>query len=247
MYEYLFLLGGHDLEMIEIRNILENKSQKYIDKDLSWGAKLSDYQDSLNANTDKTIVAIELNIDIKKTDNFINIDHHNDNSIKKTSIEQVAELLKIELNEDQRIVAINDVSHIEGMRKEGISEEKILEIRQRDRKAQGVTNEDERLGKESIEDKVYKNGVCVIKAKTSKFSTITDRLNETHLIIYTDTELNYYGIGRDILIDKFSELIKENKVYYGGTSRGFLGLSKEKFIKEEIEIYVEEIVKWINL
>ncbi len=41
--QYIFLLGGHDLEMQEIRNILEEKQLKYFDYNLAWGAKLSSY------------------------------------------------------------------------------------------------------------------------------------------------------------------------------------------------------------
>ena len=43
----VFLLGGYDLEMLEIKKILDSKNVEYKDKNLSWGAKLSDYQDIL--------------------------------------------------------------------------------------------------------------------------------------------------------------------------------------------------------
>ena len=40
---YIFLLGGHDLEMQEIKNILAEKKLTYHDHNLKWGARLSSY------------------------------------------------------------------------------------------------------------------------------------------------------------------------------------------------------------
>jgi len=40
----LFLLGGHDLEMTEIKKILESHSIDFLDAGLAWGASWDDYQ-----------------------------------------------------------------------------------------------------------------------------------------------------------------------------------------------------------
>lgn len=241
MSNYLFLLGGYDLEMIEIKKILEQQKQDYKDKKLRWGAKLSDYQEYFDTN--KTIVAIELQNDITPPLNFINIDHHNDDANKPSSIEQVANLLNIELNEDQKLVAINDYAHIKGLKKAGASKEKIDEIRLRDRSAQGVTQEDENLALESLKEKKYINDVCIVKAKTSKFSTITDRLDEKNLIVYNNSELNYYGVNRDKIVKKYQDYIYKNKAYYGGSFDGFFGFSENVLNKDDIEKVVNEIVE----
>lgn len=43
----VFFLGGHDLEMVTIKKILDEYKQEYLDKDLSWSeACLSEYADS---------------------------------------------------------------------------------------------------------------------------------------------------------------------------------------------------------
>jgi len=39
--DFIFLLGGHDLEMIEIGKILKAKGLTFHDRNLHWGAKLS--------------------------------------------------------------------------------------------------------------------------------------------------------------------------------------------------------------
>jgi hypothetical protein len=45
--DYSFFLGGYDLEMLEIRKILEScgykENEDFFDKKLKWGAKLSEY------------------------------------------------------------------------------------------------------------------------------------------------------------------------------------------------------------
>ena len=65
--DMLFLLGGHDLEMITIREILEEKSIPYVDKNLRWdNACLSRYSEELNLHSDggMEIYGVELREDI---------------------------------------------------------------------------------------------------------------------------------------------------------------------------------------
>ncbi|MGB5793461.1 hypothetical protein, partial [Poseidonibacter sp.] len=133
----LFLLGGHDLEMLEIKKILDSKKIKYFDNNLSWGAKLTDYQDKLIF--DGLIYGIELDKDINPPDNYIEIDHHGENSNKPSSIEQVAKVLDIKLTRHQLLVAKNDSSFIEGMKSFGATDDEIQNIRFLDRDAQGIT------------------------------------------------------------------------------------------------------------
>ena len=40
--QFIFFLGGHDAEMNTIQGILDMKTIPYFDKNLSWGAKLSE-------------------------------------------------------------------------------------------------------------------------------------------------------------------------------------------------------------
>ena len=70
----IFLLGGKDLEMEEIRRVLDKDKATYFDKQLTWqAANLSAYKDKLNKHT--TYYAIELNIDLQGYDNVKIIDH----------------------------------------------------------------------------------------------------------------------------------------------------------------------------
>ena len=60
--DFLFLLGGYDLEMITIAELLKLHNVPFEDKKLQWNtAKLSAYQDVLAVNQDKKkIYGIEL-------------------------------------------------------------------------------------------------------------------------------------------------------------------------------------------
>jgi hypothetical protein len=145
---FVFLLGGHDLEMLTIKQLLIangfSEEKNIADLNLKWGAKLSEYQNLFN--DDQTFVGIELIQDIDPPPHYLNIDHHNENANKPSSIEQVAELVGIELTREQQLIAANDKGFIPAMEIFGATHEEIADIRRRDRKAQGVTKEDERLG-----------------------------------------------------------------------------------------------------
>ncbi len=255
--DFSFLLGGYDLEMIEIKNILDKYiedqnseySIQYFDKNLSWGAKLSAYSDIIRELQSSNIVGIELIEDIKPPDNYIDIDHHNEKSNQPSSIEQVADLLGITLTRRQQLIAENDKGYIPAMMNFGATEDEINEIRRADRKAQGVSEEDEKLAVESIENQhTILDSIHIIKSMTPKFSTITDRMfgKTEHLIIYTSDELNYYGPSKDQIANHFQYLIDNNKAYHGGGKNGFFGIASGVFNENELLKKIEEIVRIIN-
>ncbi len=237
---YLFLLGGHDLEMLEIKELLDKNNEKYLDNNLAWGAQWSDYSsDIINPeNKKKTFVGIELAGKKRRPIGSIDIDHHNFNSGKLSSIEQVSELLNVELNHWQKLVAANDRGYIPGLELLCATKEEIKKIREADKKAQGVTEEDEAKAKESIEKhKETAGDVVIVKSLTNKFSPITDLMygKADQLIIYNDTSLNYYGPIPKELIPHYANQIEAGKAYYGGnSSNGFFGLAKGLWSKDEI-------------
>ena len=246
--EYIFLLGGHDLEMLTIRQLLEIYEQAYVDKQLSWGACLSAYNDYLQMDG-KTFVGIELIYDKENLstipDNYIDIDHHNERSNEPSSIEQIAHLLGITLNREQLLIAANDKGYIPAMQKSGASSAEIERIRKMDRKAQGVNEEDEHQAIIDIKNNLlFRDNIYEIYTKIHHFSPITDHLfgQYDHLIVYTDKELTYYGIDKNKLVSHFIDLIKQNKAYSGGLdANGFFGIGKGHFDKAGIETFLKEI------
>ncbi|MEI6051017.1 MAG: hypothetical protein WCS03_19180, partial [Bacteroidota bacterium] len=197
-------------------------------------------------NNTQIFVGIELIPDITPPLNYIEIDHHNENSHKKSALEQIIELLendlnlKIEFTRDLQLIAANDKGYIPGMITLGATPEEVAEIRRRDRKAQGATDEDELLAVQSInENCTYEGGITIIKSLTTKFSAITDRLYPCEsLLIYTKHELNYYGKGVSKLIIAFDDLIKQQKAYSGGGGNGFFGIKTES----DIQISINQLI-----
>jgi hypothetical protein len=252
--KYVFLLGGYDLEMIEIRKILatENDIIMY-DKHLNWhNAHLSMYEEILQEYGNRDGIEI-YGIELHETgirdipENYHRIDHHNDYSARPSSLEQVAIILNHEITREQQLIAANDKGYIPEMKKQGASDDEIKHIRLQDRKAQGVTPEDERKAEESVKNKTVEEGILVVKAATDRFSPVTDRLFPYEkLVIYTDDETVYYGKGKQQLTEYFDTEIKTGKMYHGGGNEGYIGTVKNIYSKEEIKQLKENIIQIIK-
>lgn len=238
-----FLLGGYDLEMKTIKKILQKREQIVFDKRLSWGAKLSDYKDKLNL--DYHFFAIELIENIKPSKEIAIIDHHNNFQNKKSSLEQVCEILDVKMDRRLKLIAANDAEYIKGMQKLGATDEEIEEIRKQDRATQKVTNKDEELAIKSIENKKIYQDIVVIYSLTDKFSPIIDRVFGKNCLIYNDKKLTYYGRDIKLLTKKYENEIKNKNAYYGG-NYGFFGFSEDSFSKEEIINLKNEIVEFLT-
>ncbi len=246
-FPFVFLLGGHDLEMIEIRKILSSSNILCFDNHLQWNnAKLSQYKNVLNDHD--SFVGIELVTDLDPPEKYTLIDHHNENAGKPSAIEQVAEMLNIQLTRDQQLVAANDRGYIPALLEIGATPDEIAGIRRRDREAQGATDEDERLAEESIRENLsVEKGITIVKSLTSRFSTITDRLYPCkRLLVYTDDELTYYGSGISQIICAFNELIKQHKAYSGGGENGFFGVTDEGMKDSGSSTIVNQIINLLT-
>ncbi len=242
----VFLLGGYDLEMITIKQMLEEREDSVvIDKHLRWNnACLSAYQNELRQYHDKNIYGIELQEDIVPPINYHRIDHHNDWDEKPSVLEQVTQLLSVELNRYQKLVAANDKGYIPAMQQLSATEEEIADIRKRDRAAQGVTEQEEKLAELSLAQHLCKYGeLYVVKSQTFRFSPICDRLFPyQRLLIYTDSEWMYYGAGKAELVKHFANEIVQRTVFYGGGKSGYIGSVRYAFSKAKIEKIVEQII-----
>ena len=248
MSKRIFLLGGNDLEMTTIRNLLVNAGEQFETHDLRWdNAKLSSYEKTLEEygnSPDYQIYGIELNEDIPHPDNYVRIDHHNDFANKPSSLEQVAKLLDLAMDRHMQLVAANDARYIPGMIKLGASREEIDDIRRADRAAQGVSEgDDERLAEESLKScKGDASNLYVVKSLTSKFSTICDRMYPyRRLLIYNDDVAEFYGEGVNDLTSLFKSELDAKKMYHGGGDSGYLGTVSGAYSKEEIAGIVDKI------
>jgi len=243
----IFLLGGQDLEMHTIRDILEKEGFEeginLFDKKLSWGAKLSAYEDVVELNPNKTIYAIELEEDIPLPKNYVRIDHHNDYNDREASILQVLKLLGLTPSREQELIAANDSHYIAGMRELCASKEEIKSIRKRDKKAQGVIEIDEEMAVKAI-NTAQSNNLNIFFTKTEHFTVITDVIfnDYSEYIIHNKTKMVFYGYDLKKLKDFLKEEdIDEDSYYYGGGDFGFLGIKNNLL---ELETIKDLIKSW---
>ena len=231
----IWVVPSNDLEAVAIIKLLEREGEKYFVTGQAWGASWEKLEDEikeqiLEAKEQQTnIYGVELQ---GNEHGVINVDHHiygeDDRSNEKSSIEQVAEILDVELSVAELFVAANDKGYIPEMlvlaEKLGISKEQaemiIRDVRLRDRKMQGVTKEQEEQAEEAIAklgEIKEKRELIEINLPHSKTSTITDRLYgkyENLLVISEDGETNFYG--------KTQIINKLNSKFPGGWSGGQL-------------------------
>ncbi len=247
MNSHIFFLGGHDAEMLEIRNILRQNGKQFFDKGLSWGASLSSYKAETENLPDNVVpVFVELKPESPYPENAIFVDHHDEKAGKnqKTSIEQIADLLSIRLNRHQQLVSANDKGHIREMRRLSATDEEISEIRALDRKAQGVTDTDERDAEESVQNRleILGDDTAMIDSLTDKTSPVFDRIYDQyqHIFVFTpDGQMSYSGKGEmvDCLVRVYKEKQQRNpcvNFWWGGNlpEDGYFGTDAPMIVDE---------------
>lgn len=239
--ERVYFLGGNDLEMMEIRKLLQRVNAKIVDKNLSWGAKISDYLEEINQlKAGEVAVFVELEQDIKPTIEYEIIDHHGEYSHFPTALEQIASKFNIALDRFQTLVCINDKYHINGLKKAGISSQEIETIRQMDRMAQGVTEEDELLGVEAIKTCKTINKIPIYFSKTNNFSVITDRVNHQNYVIYSESAVCVYTVKSKRTLEIFKEFIKAKQAYYGGLNKMYFCLKEGVLNSHELKLFAHD-------
>jgi len=234
-----FFLGGHDLEMLTIRELLRaHATDQFCDKGLSWGAKASAYRDEIEQAlaSGLTPVLVELENDIELgQDGIVVVDHHGPlaGAAAPTALHQVFGLLGLPPEAWTRrleLVAANDRGHIAGMAAVGATREEIVAIRAADRAAQGITADEERQGEAALETlRTVGNGrLTIVDLPHNRTATVTDRLapelggsGYENLLVISPGEVNFYGDGH--LITALAERFPGG--WYGGNlpERGFWG------------------------
>lgn len=247
----LFLLGGYDLEMRAIRDVLEAHHIRYVDRRLQWdNACLSQYEEELRSYCGERspwkVYGIELREDVPPPVNYTRIDHHNQYAGQPSALEQVMALLRLPLDRHLSLVAANDKAYIPGMQALGASAEEIAQIRLADRKAQGVTPNDECLAEIAIEkDRVDVGDLIVIRAQSPRFSPICDRLYPyRRLLVYTSEEWMYYGEGVVRLREYFATDLVSGLLFYGGGDHGYMGSEQGVYTPGQILRMVEQIKQY---
>ncbi len=205
-----FFLGGYDLEMITIRDLVaEAAPGRLFDKALRWGAKASAYRDEIDGVLAHGLepVLVELEDDVGIPGAHVIVDHHGERagSAAPASIEQVFALLELPRERWTRwfdLVAANDRGHIREMRTFGATAEEIDGVRAADRRAQGITEEDERAGEESLrQGRLLAEGrLLVVELPHAHTAVVADRVESQsdppeNLLVFCPEEVDFYGSG----------------------------------------------------
>ena len=186
---FRFFLGGHDLEMQEIAALIKGAlgASALCDKALAWGAQLSHYRDEIEQAVQAGIIPVSVELaddmpaDWPVRKQLRQIDHHGARKDEPSSLRQVFELLG--LPETQwtwhfQLVAANDTAHVAGMRAMGASIDELRAVRAADRRAQGVSHQEELDGLAGLKAAEFGlNGkVRIVRIPHDRSATVMDPL-----------------------------------------------------------------------
>ncbi len=152
-----FFLGGHDLEMLTIGELVrgEQGDAAVVDKGLRWGARAEAYAAEIAAWCDAGGVAVL--VELPGLDgpapNVIEVDHHGARAAEPSALRQVFALLGLPEARWTRsfaLVEANDVGHVAAMRAMGATAAEMAAIRAADRAAQGITPAEEMAGRAAL-------------------------------------------------------------------------------------------------
>jgi hypothetical protein len=223
-----FFLGGHDLEMTEIAKLLDSHATgRFADAGLAWGAQASSYEnqivDALAKGFNIALVELEDDLppDLIPKYRLVVIDHHGERAGQNqpTALEQVAQLLGVKLNRWQELVAVNDRGHIAALQEFGATAAEIAEVREADRRAQGVTAEQEDRARQAITAARKVGGTTVIETDLETSSPIADFLDPAlggpgyeSLLVLLKKKAAFFGDG--VRIMRLKERFSPS--WYGG-------------------------------
>ncbi|ULB11840.1 hypothetical protein ORIO_18570 [Cereibacter azotoformans] len=213
---YAFFLGGRDLEMKTIHELLQARAQAgdrqvadVQDAGLAWGARVSDYGERIGRAAARGLVPVlvELERDTPVPPGTIEIDHHGDRCGEPAALRQVFELLSLPSclwTRDFDLVAANDVGHVAGLRRIGATKEVIAMIRARDRAAQGISPAEEAAGLVALDQKqeTLRGTLIVVHLPHERTATVADTLalagDARDLLVMTPHSCQFFGAGSRI-------------------------------------------------
>lgn len=210
---FAFFLGGQDLEMVTIAALLADLRKEdhrrlaaVYDRKLPWGARASAYGDEVAKASESgwLPVLVELGCDMGLPLGCIVIEHHGDRSGGPSALRQIFDLLAMperRWTRDLALVAANDKGYIPAMARMGATAEEIAEIRRRDRRAQGITVEEEAAGLAAVAraDLRLDGSLIVVQLPHERTATVADPLalrgDRRDLLILCPTSTQFFGDG----------------------------------------------------
>lgn len=201
----IWVLPGNDLEAVEIRRLLEENGQTVLVSEQAWGATWEGLETAIRKTLERTATetpeTLIHGIELAGPNGYHahNVDHHRyrdeDRSHPLSSLEQVAAILRVPLNRRQQLIAANDRAYIPGMLELGATPREIDEIRAEDRRAQGVTAEQELQAEQDLAAAAWLGDRVVVACHDAPTSAHMDRLfgKASEILLTSPREWSYSG------------------------------------------------------
>jgi len=216
-----FFLGGRDLEMVTIRELLEEHAPgRFHDRGLLWGARASAYRAEiercLKRGGTPALVELENDLDLDRT-RMVEIDHHGTaaGAEAATALEQVFNFLGLPRERWDRwleLVAANDRAYLPGLAQVGATPEEMRRVRSADRAAQGISQAEEEQAAEAARRLEVRAGGSLHLARLphARTAALVDRLQR---------ELGGPGF-RNLVVLSRGEVIVDHGKWLGTAGRG---------------------------
>jgi hypothetical protein len=228
---YRFFLGGHDLEMIEIRSLLSEigLAERIVDRGLSWGARASAYTQEIQSALvrGETPVLIELADDLPAEIDrarIVMVDHHGERAgaDRPSALRQMFDLVAashgLAWSRRYALIEANDIGHVRALRTMGAVAEEIRSIRDADRAAQGVSGTVEQESRRAAAAVIHHGELAVVRTTAPTSSAVADFLlpeyggpGADNLVVAMPDKLAFFGSGR--VIEKLKGV---QGCWYGG-------------------------------
>ena len=251
----LIVTPVNDGESAQITKILKEKNIKTLITKQGWGASWANLEPEIKKQIEnyknKNFEVFGVELQGAAPSGAVNIDHHrydgDDRTNELSSLEQVAQLVNHKLSLFEEFVSANDKGFIPAMYElaktknldEKETQKMVEKVRLRDRAAQGITPEQEKIAEEAIKKAEVFDRLTVIHMEHSKTATVCDRLYGKYknlLVVSSDGEANFFG-SREV-IQKLSGLVEgswsggdldHNNGFWGGYPQN---LDVEKEVKK---------------
>lgn len=198
----LWVVPISDLETVETINLLEGAGEHVFVTGQKWGAQFEKLGKGITeaieiyraGNPAIQIIGVKVNGESPLGWNTETITPYNGSGT--CPIEVVAEKLEVELNQYQKLVAVNLKGWIPGLEALNTPKGVIEAIRQSDRCAQGITPDHEAGAVRAWKNRQIIGDLNIVKVKESKCAPFTDRFYGQYtnlLVVGEDGEINFFG------------------------------------------------------
>lgn len=211
-----FFLGGHDLEMVTIADLLRKAgfAGRVEDKHLSWGAKASAYANEIRESLRRgeTPVLIELADDLDDSferSRILSVDHHGTRAGAEapSALRQIFDLAGrshgLSWTRHYALVEANDIGHAAGLGAAGAAPAEIRALRDADRRTQGIGVDVEEESRRAIAAMIRRGGLSIVETKAPTSSAIADFLlpeyggpGAPNLLVLMPDKAAFFGEGR---------------------------------------------------